>query len=105
MTCKRLRLAAAVLVGFALLAAPAARALPGSSGLEARAVPAREAPGLFAGLWNLFARLLPDLGFKNRASIDPDGAQAVPDNRISIDPDGAQAVPDPDNRVGIDPNG
>ena len=88
MTCKRLRLAAAVLVGLALLAAPAARALPGRSDLEARAVTAREAPHLFAGLWNLFARLFLDLGLKNRASIDPNGAEAVPDNRISIDPNG-----------------
>lgn len=90
MTCKRLRLAASVLVGLALLTAPAAWALPGSSGLGARAVPAREAPGLFVGLWNLFARLLPDLGLKNRAGIDPNGAQTAPgsDNRIGIDPNG-----------------
>jgi hypothetical protein len=89
MTCKRLRLAAAVLVGLALFAAPAARALPGSSDLEARSVPPREA-GLFADLWSLFARLLPDLGLKNRISIDPNGTQAAPgsDNRIGIDPNG-----------------
>jgi hypothetical protein len=102
MTRKRLRLAAAVLVGLALLAAPAARALPTAGDPEPRAVPAREAPGLFAGLWNLLARFLP-----NRITIDPNGAQAAPgsDNRIGIDPNGAQAVPGSDNRITIDPNG
>src|SRR5436853_1135241 len=104
MTCKRLRLAAAVLAGLALLAAPAAWGLPGSGGPEARAVPAHEAPGLLAGLWGFLAHLVPSFGL-NRISIDPDGALAVPgsDNRIGIDPDGAQAAPGSDNRITIDP--
>ncbi|MFY9822522.1 MAG: hypothetical protein WAM82_14145 [Thermoanaerobaculia bacterium] len=96
MTCRRFRLAVGVLVALILFAAPAARALPGSSGVEGRALPAREAPGFFASLWGLFTRLVPIFEF-NRASIDPDGAQAVPDST------GAQA--DPDNRASIDPNG
>lgn len=103
MTCKRLRLAAAVLVGLVLLAAPAARALPGI-GVEGPALPAREAPGFFASLWGLFTQLVPSFEL-NRASIDPDGAQAASNNRISIDPDGTQAVPGSDNRISIDPNG
>ncbi|HSS51641.1 MAG TPA: hypothetical protein VLX28_22075 [Thermoanaerobaculia bacterium] len=96
MTCKRLRLAVAVLVGLVLLGAPAARALPGIGGVEGPALPSREAPGFFASLWGLFTRLVPMFEL-NRASIDPDGAQAVPN------PTGAQA--DPDNRASIDPNG
>ncbi|HEX4964061.1 MAG TPA: hypothetical protein VF173_24765 [Thermoanaerobaculia bacterium] len=104
MTCKRLRLAAAVLLGLALLTAPAAQALPGISGVEARSVPVQEEPGFFAGLWNHLARLLPIFDF-NRAGIDPNGAQAAPgsENRIGIDPDGAQVGSD--NRISIDPNG
>jgi hypothetical protein len=89
MTCKRLRLAVAVLVGLVLFATPATRALPGIGGLEGPALPAREAPGFFASLWGLFAHLVPSFEL-NRASIDPNGTQAVPgsDNRASIDPDG-----------------
>ena len=96
MTCKRLRLAVAVLVGLALLGAPTARALPALGGLEGPALPAREAPGFFASLWGLFTRLVPVFE-ANRASIDPNGAQAAPD------PNGDQAGSD--NRVTIDPNG
>lgn len=96
MTCKRLRLAVAVLVGLFLLGAPAARALPESGGWERPALASREAPGFFASFWMLFTRLAP-IFEANRASIDPDGAQAVPN------PTGGQA--EPDNRVTIDPNG
>ena len=96
MTCRRLRLAVAVLVGLVLLGAPAARALPGIGGVEVRALPAKEAPGFFANLWGLFTRLVP-IFESNRASIDPDGAQAAPD------PTGDQSGSD--NRVTIDPNG
>lgn len=105
MTCKRLRLAVAVLVGLVLLGAPAARALPGIGGLEARALPIREAP-FFASLWSLLARLVPSFEL-NRASIDPDGIQTVPksDNRVTIDPNGTQTVPGSDNRASIDPDG
>jgi hypothetical protein len=105
MTCKRLRLAVAVLVGLVLLAAPAARAMPGI-GVEGPALPAREAPSFFASLWGLFTRLVPSFEL-NRASIDPNGAQAAPGpgNRITIDPNGTQAVPGSDNRITIDPDG
>jgi len=96
MTCKRLRLAVAVLVGLVLLGAPAARALPGIGGVEGPALPAREAPGFFTSLWGLFTRLVPTFE-ANRVTIDPDGAQAVPD------PTSSQV--DPDNRASIDPNG
>ena len=96
MTCKRLRLAVAVLVGLVLLGAPAARALPGIGSLEGPALTAREAPGLFASLWEFFTRLVPSFE-ANRVSIDSDGAQAVPD------PNGDQAGSD--NRITIDPNG
>ncbi|HEV7509527.1 MAG TPA: hypothetical protein VGS07_31930 [Thermoanaerobaculia bacterium] len=98
MTCKRLRLAVAVLVGLVLLGAPAARALPGIGGLEGPALPTREAPGFFASLWGLFTRLVP-IFEPNRASIDPNGAQAAPD------PNSPQAVPGSDNRASIDPDG
>jgi hypothetical protein len=98
MTCKRLRLGGAVLVVLALFAAPAARALPGIGDLEARALPAREAPGFFASLWGLFAHLVPSFEL-NRASIDPNGVQAAPD------PNGTQTVPGSDNRATIDPDG
>jgi|GEM_PF-3509780 len=98
MTCKRLRLAVAVLVGLVLLGVPAARALPGIGGLEVPALPAREAPGFFASLWGLVTRLVPSFE-ANRASIDPDGAQAV------SDPNSPQAVPGSDNRATIDPDG
>ena len=100
MTCKRLRLAVAVLMGFMILGAPAARALPGVGGVEGPALPAREAPGLFASLWGFFTRLVPAPVFEaNRASIDPNGAQAAPD------PNSPQTVPGSDNRSTIDPDG
>ncbi len=97
MTCRRLRLAVAVLVGLVLLGAPAAHAFPGI-GVEGPAPLAREAPGFFSSLWGLFTRLVPVFE-ANRASIDPNGAQAVPN------PTSTQAVPGSDNRATIDPDG
>lgn len=107
MTCKRLRLAIAILVGLSLLGAPAVRALPGFAGGEVRAVHDPGAPGLLSGLWDLLASLLPGAASKNRASIDPDGASSSEesDNRVTIDPNGSQAEPESDNRVSIDPDG
>lgn len=94
MTRKRLRSAVVLLLGLALLGAPASlRAL--------------ERPFLPSTVWDLLVRLLPDAGAKNRAGIDPDGVQAAPEteNRAGIDPNGAQAVPETENRASIDPNG
>ncbi len=108
MTHKRLRQAAVLFVGLALLAAPAARAFPSpvASGEPLRVLE-MEASGLLSGVWNLLSRLLPGLEVKNRISIDPDGASASQesDNRAGIDPDGASASQESDNRASIDPDG
>lgn len=51
----------------------------------------RQAPGIFASLWQVLERFLPSLT-KGRSTIDPNGSTAPPesesDGRAGLDPDG-----------------
>jgi hypothetical protein len=68
--------------------------------LAARREPApafRQAPGVFASLWQALERFLPPLA-KGRSTIDPNGAPAPSSNTV---PPGGES----DGRGTIDPNG